>query len=211
MKNNKSGLTSKLRQNWRLDALLGVSALVAILSSLYFLVFPNSGYQGGRNPYYNLRVILDRHEWDVLHTWAGIAMIIAALVHIIIHWEWITATSKRTWQVIVKKRRSFGSRLTYNIILDATTALSFIVCGISSLYFLAFPESGPVGRMFIFNKITWDLIHTWSGVLFTMAAILHFALHWKWIVNITKKVFNNGFKKTKSDASTDLTPVEDAA
>lgn len=196
MKVQKSTLTPKLRQNWWIDAILGVSALVAIVSSLYFLAFPVSGYQGGRNPYYGIKIILERHGWDFLHTWSGVAMILAALVHIIIHWGWITSTTSRTWQVIIGKRKSFGSRLTYNIILDFTIAISFLICTISSLYFLFLPSSGQNGQVFIFDKITWDLIHTWSGVVMTMAAILHVALHWKWVTNITGKMFG-GRKKAE--------------
>jgi len=191
MKHKSSTLTPKLRQNWWIDAFLGLSAFLAILSSLYFLAFPNGGYQGGRNPYYDLVVIFSRQTWDIIHTWSGLAVIMAALVHILIHWGWITGTIKRSWQVITKKREHFGSRLTYNILLDVITAVSFILCTLSGVYFMFFVESGPSSAGFIFNKTTWDLIHTWSGVVFTITAILHFALHWKWIVNITRKIIGS--------------------
>jgi hypothetical protein len=155
-------------------------------------------------------VILDRHAWDILHTWSGILMIFAALVHIIIHWTWIKSTIKRSWQVILGKRSSFGTRLTYNIILDATIGVSFIICAISSVYFLIFPASGSAGQVFIFNKTTWDLIHTWSGVLMIMTALLHFGLHWKWVVNISSKMFGNRMKKSRNeDSLSDLEPIQD--
>ena len=32
---------------------LGVAAIIAVLSSIYFLVYPISGYQGGQNPQYS--------------------------------------------------------------------------------------------------------------------------------------------------------------
>ncbi|MFN2303798.1 MAG: DUF4405 domain-containing protein, partial [Anaerolineales bacterium] len=66
---------------------------------------------------------------------------------------------------------------------------SFLICSFSSVYFLIYPDSGPLSPILIFNKTTWDLIHTWSGVLMTVTAILHLALHWKWVTNITKKMF----------------------
>jgi hypothetical protein len=209
MKTKKSTLTPKLRQNWWIDAALGIGAVVAILSSLYFLAYPVSGFQGGRNPQYDLRVILDRTEWDVLHTWSGVLMIFAALVHIIIHWDWIIGTAQRSWQVVTGKRNKFAGRLTYNIVLDLVTALSFIICALSSVYFLVLPASGPIGQVVIFNKATWDLIHTWSGIVFTMTAVLHFVLHWKWVSNITKKMFGSLFKKSQiNESSPDLDPVQ---
>jgi len=185
----KSSLTPKLRQNWWIDAVLGISAVIAVLSSIYFLAYPVGGYQGGRNPYYNIRIIFDRHTWDMLHTWTGILMIISALLHVIIHWSWITGTANRTWQVITGKRQLFGPRLTYNIILDALIGISFVICAVSGIFFMYYPHGGQNTQTFLFSRYTWDMLHTWSGVVLTIAAILHFTLHWKWVVNITGKFF----------------------
>jgi len=193
----KSSLTPKLRQNWWVDAILALGTIVAIVSSLYFLAFPIGGYQGGRNFYYDFSLIFSRQTWDIIHTWSGVAMIMAALIHILIHWGWITGTIKRTWQVILKKRKGFGKRLSYNIILDVVIGLSFLICAISGVYFLYFVESGPVSNVILFNKITWDRIHTWSGVLMTITAILHIALHWNWIINITRKMFSKSQDRLK--------------
>lgn len=188
MKNKKSELTPRLRQNWWVDALLGLTALLALVSSLYFLAFPNGGYQGGRNPYNNLVLVFNRQTWNLIHTWTGAAMIFTALIHIVIHWPWITGTASRSWKVIMGKRPAFGSRLTYNILLDLTIAVSFVLSAVSGVLFMIFPASGPEGYLWLFSKTFWDLLHTWSGVLMSIAAILHFTLHWKWIVNITKKL-----------------------
>lgn len=188
MKKNKSALNPRLRQNWWIDTLLGINALLTLTSSLYFLTFPIGGYQGGRNPYYNLVILFNRQTWDLLHTWSGAAMIFTALIHILIHWGWITGTIARSWQVITGKRQVFGSRLTYNILLDLLIGISFVICAISGMMFMFFPASGAQGTMPVFNKTIWDLVHTWSGVIMAMAALLHFLLHWKWIVNITGKI-----------------------
>ncbi len=185
----KSTLTPKLRNNWLIDAALGLGTLIAILTGLYFLVFPVGGYQGGRNPYYDIVLLFDRQTWDLLHTWGSVVMILAALVHMVIHWHWLTGTAGRVWKVIVGKRKGFGLRLSYNILLDAVLALSFLVCMISGLYFLIFTSGGPEAPILLFDKITWDMIHTWSGVFLTFSAVLHFVLHWKWVVNITRKIF----------------------
>jgi hypothetical protein len=206
MKKRKSTLTPKLRQNWWIDMLLGLSAVMAVLSSIYFLVYPVGGYQGGRNPSYNTVLVFDRRTWDILHTWMGVAMIAAALVHVIIHWTWITGTISRTWQVITGKRKGFGLRLTYNILLDAVIALSFLVCAVSGVYFMYFAPSGSSSQSLIFSNSTWDLIHTWSGIVMVIAAVLHFALHWKWVTIITTKVF--GTRNSLSVGMDDTRPVE---
>jgi hypothetical protein len=204
MKQNKSTLTPKLRQNWWIDMVLGITAVIAVLSSVYFLIYPISGYQGGRNPQYDAVLIFNRLTWDIIHTWSGIGMIFAAIIHVAIHWNWIIQTAIRTWHVITRKRKPFAARLTYNIVLDASTALSFIICTVSGLYFLYFVPQGPSNQVILFNKTTWDLIHTWSGVVMTIGAILHFALHWKWVTNITGKIFAKR-ERTKIDPV--VTPV----
>lgn len=204
----KSNLTPKLRQNWWLDAVLGISAVIATLSSIYFLVYPDGGYQGGRNPYYNIRLIFDRTTWDLLHTWSGLIAIMAALLHIIIHWRWITGTANRTRQVIFGQRKKFGFRLTYNIILDAIIGISFMISAISGVYFMFNSNGGPDAQTILFSRFTWDMLHTWSGAVMIMAAILHFALHWKWIVNITGKLLGKGTHKSL-ESETSLSSIQE--
>lgn len=208
MKTRKSPLTPKLRQNWWVDAGLGISAVLAVLSSIYFLVYPNLGYQGGRNPYYNATLIFSKQTWDLLHTWSGALLVMAALLHVIIHWAWIKGTVVRSWQVITKKRDGFGLRLTYNILLDVTIAISFLICSLSGVYFMLNPSSGQTTVSYIFDKTTWDLLHTWSGVIFTTTALLHIVLHWKWITNITAKMFGTKQQKTQTDQAI-LEPVKE--
>ncbi|MBG0787481.1 MAG: DUF4405 domain-containing protein [Anaerolineaceae bacterium] len=208
MKKRKSTLTPKLRQNWWLDAGLGISAILAILTSIYFLIYPNTGYQGGRNPYYNTTLIFSKQTWDLLHTWTGAIAIMVALLHVIIHWTWIKGTAVRTWQVITKKRDGFGLRLTYNILLDVTIAISFLICSLSGVYFMLNPSSGQTATSFLFSKTTWDMLHTWSGVIFAATALLHIVLHWKWITNITGKMFGT-HKNNKQIGQAILEPVEE--
>jgi cytochrome b subunit of formate dehydrogenase len=191
MRKKRTTLSPKLRQNWWIDAALGISAVLAIASSLYFLAFPVGGYQGGRNPYYDLTVIFNRKTWSILHIWFGLGMILAAVIHIIIHWKWITGTMKRTWHVVTGKRKKFGLRLTYNIFLDAVVAVSFLVCAVSGLLLMFDTSPGFTNEVFIVDRVTWDLVHTWSGVLMVISAVLHFVLHWKWVTNITEKMLGN--------------------
>jgi len=206
MKQNKSSLTPKLRHNWWIDMTLGVTAVLTVISSIYFLVYPSSGYQGGRNPQYNAVLVFNRLTWDMIHTWSSIGMIAAALIHILIHWDWISGTLNRSWQVITRKRKPFSRRLTYNIVLDGSIAISFLICMVSGFYFLYYAQRGPTNEVLHLTKTTWDLIHTWSGVIMTIAAILHFALHWKWVVNITQKILSSRIKFRKNQVVT--SPVE---
>jgi hypothetical protein len=39
----------------------------------------------------------------------------------------------------------------------------------------------------IFDRFTWDALHTGAGVIFILAAVVHFAIHWRWVVMVTKR------------------------
>jgi len=43
----------------------------------------------------------------------------------------------------------------------------------------------------LFLRSTWDVIHTWSGVVMIITALLHFSIHWRWITKVTEKIFRS--------------------
>ncbi len=186
---NKKGVTSLTRNNWLMDFGLFLTAIITILSGIYFLYLPDGGFKGGRNPLYGIRIIFLRETWEWLHTWIGLAMVVIALVHVIFHWKWVKSMFKR---VVSGASAQLNPRARYNLWLNAVTAFSFLICALSGLYFL-FAGGSEGGRnpdpMFLFSRTAWDMVHTWSSVIFIISAILHFAIHWRWIRNVTKKVF----------------------
>jgi len=186
---NKRGVSRLTRNNWVLDAGLFLTALVTVFSGIYFLFLPDGGFMGGRNPWYGVRILFLRETWEWLHTWIGLAMVVIALAHLIFHWKWVKSMVTR---VFSGKTGEMSGRGRYNLGLNTVTALSFLISALSGLYFLLTPGSEG-GRnpdpMFLFSRSAWDMVHTWSSVVFILAAILHFAIHWGWITRVTKKVF----------------------
>jgi hypothetical protein len=64
-----------------------------------WLILPSSGYQGGRNPFYNATFYsLTRHQWNDIHLWVSLVMIGIVLVHLALHWRWIVCTARRYTQ-----------------------------------------------------------------------------------------------------------------
>ena len=181
----KSGISNITQRNWWTDAVLFSSALIAALSGVYFLYFPVGGYQGGRNPYYNVQILFDRHTWDDLHMWAGIAMIAVAVLHIFLHWSWVVNMTKRMVKDLLGKNGKMNQRGRLNLLLNILVGLSFVLTAFSGVYFLFIPEGrAAVDPMFLFSRTTWDLIHTWAGVTLIAAAVIHLAIHWRWIVKV---------------------------
>ena len=188
----KTQIVSKQTQrNWWVDTALFCSAVLAALSGIYFLFLPSGGYQGGRNPYYNIQILFQRETWDDLHTWGGVVMIAVVIIHLVIHWSWIVSMSRRMWNELTSRSKSMNSRGRLNLVLNLIVAASFLLTAISGVYFIFVPgERKIVDPMFLFSRTTWDLMHTWAGVILMIAALMHIAIHWKWVTKVTGKMVN---------------------
>ena len=76
----------------------------------------------------------------------------------------------------------------FNVAVDALIGLSFLLAAISGVYFLYYPDNhAATDPMILFSRGIWDLVHNWSGVVMTLAAVTHFAIHWKWVVKVTRR------------------------
>lgn len=187
-------LSGKTRGNWLIDAAVFASGLGAAISGVYFLFIPSGGYQGGRNPWYGVTVVFTRHTWDDVHTWAGVAMIVAAVVHFSIHWAWVKTMARRVWQSLGPGRVKVSEGARVNLNVDIVIALSFLLTAVSGIYFLFVPAGGYQGGAnpawdpgFLFSRTTWDLIHTWAGTIMIIAAVIHFVIHWGWVTKVTRR------------------------
>ncbi len=181
-------ISKQTRNNWLIDAALFFSAIIAALSGIYFLFLPSGGYQGGRNSWYGVTILFDRHTWDDLHTWGGMAMIIAAVIHLAIHWKWVVGMVRRIAREVTGGGATLNAYGRFNAALDALVGVSFLLTAVSGVYFMFTPYNHRASVGFIFSNATWDLVHTWSGVVMIIAAVIHFAIHWRWVVNMTKKM-----------------------
>lgn len=187
-------MSSRTKQNWLIDAAVFIGALLAGLTGIYFLYLP-SGYEGGRNPLYEINILFGRSTWSDLHTWGGILMILAVVIHFAIHWQWVKMMSRRIGRTLVGKGKGFSRGAKINLVVDLLIGLSFLVTAVSGIYFLFLPTGYQGGRNpgwdpgLLFSRTTWDLIHTWAAVVMILAALLHLLIHWRWIVNVTRRFF----------------------
>jgi preprotein translocase subunit SecY len=188
--NKRKGMSMQTRANWLIDAAVGAGGLLAALSGIYFLYLPSGGYRGGRNPAYGIEILFERHTWSNLHAWTGVLMIAAVAIHFAIHWRWVKMMARRMAGALTNGGSNMSQGAKFNLGLDIVVAASFLVCALSGIYFLFAPSGGHgVEAGFLFDRTTWDMLHTWSGVVLVSAAVVHFAIHWRWVKNVTKKFF----------------------
>ncbi len=192
----RSNLSPTTRRNWWIDAIVFIGAALSILTGIYFLYLPVGGYQGGRNPTYGITILFERHTWSDLHTWGGIAMIAAVAIHLWIHRSWIGMMTRKMTASLQNRGVGLSKGARVNVLVDSVIAVGFLLTAISGLYFFFEPASG----VFLFSSQTWDVIHTWSAVALTLAAIYHLYIHWLWVTKVTTKMFRRQTSPSASPA-----------
>ena len=189
----KSKVSEQTKNNWLVDSVLLISALLVSISGIYFLYLPVGGYQGGRNPYYGIQILFERHTWSDIHIWTGVLMIVVILIHIPLHWNWVVNMTKRMVKDMFGKENSINIRSRLNVFINMLVGFTFALTALTGVYLLFVPggpQSALNDPMILFGRTTWDLIHTWSGVVLGIAAMIHFAIHWKWVVKVSRKILN---------------------
>jgi len=188
-------ISKQTQQNWVIDTAVFAGALLAGLTGIYFLYLPSGGYEGGRNPTFGLSILFGRDTWSDLHTWGGILMILAVVIHFAIHWQWVKMMSRRIGRTLMGRGNGFSRGAKINLIIDLVIGFSFLITAVSGIYFLFLPHGYQGGRNpgwdpgLLFSRTTWDLIHTWAAVAMILAASLHLLIHWRWVVNVTRRFF----------------------
>jgi len=184
----KSRVSNQTRNNWFIVLVLTVSGLLITFSTFYFLFLPSGGYQGGRNPAYGIVIIFTRTTWDLIHTWAGVVIIAIAAIHIPLHWSWIVRTTKNIFTILIGQSNGMNALGQFNLLVNGLIGVSGVIATLSSFYFLFFAGAQNNSSSLIFTRSVWDAIHTWSGVIMIAAAILHFAIHWRWVFKVAGKL-----------------------
>jgi hypothetical protein len=162
--------------------------------------------------------LFERHTWSDLHAWGGVLMIAAIAVHFAIHWEWVKRMSRRMVSALSAREEGLSRGAKLNVALNALVGVSFLACAVSGIYFLFAPSGGFQGGLnagwdpgLLFSRTTWDLIHTWSGVVLSATAAVHFAIHWRWARNVSVRFFLSLWPRHKTSPKSGVGRVAPAS
>ena len=94
------------------------------------------------------------------------------------------------------KRNSLSTKLHYNWYIDAVLFLGALLAVLTGIYFFFYPLGGYMGGrnpdygvIIFFARETWEVLHDWTGIAMIAAALVHVAIHWKWILGTFKRIF----------------------
>lgn len=111
---------------------------------------------------------------NTIHEWLGVSLTGALITHLLLHWDWIVNVGKEFFRKFLHQSR-----------------LNFVV---DTLFFIAMTGSIFSGILISKNVLatlgiqldvdrSWKMIHTLTSDASLIALGIHFALHWKWVVN----------------------------
>ena len=137
----------------------------------------------------------------LIHEWLGVALIVSVVVHLLLHWKWITATVKRFFSKMAGiQRLKMG--------VDILLFLDVVLLMMTGL--LISKEVMPaLGLSVSTTSRFWRVMHTTSADWMIYLIGVHLALNWKWVVNVFKKLFR--IKRKKQVASQETSPTGELA
>ena len=109
-----------------------------------------------------------------LHEWLGVAVGILAVYHLLVHWQWVKAVTRR-----LLGRTSGEARWFYAMDVGLTVGfLTILVSGLVISTWLDLPLQ---------NYLVWRDAHILSSLATLLLAVIKIGFHWKWIICVAKR------------------------
>ena len=121
-----------------------------------------------------------------VHEWLSLAVAGTVIVHLLLHWDWVTNLSKRFFNNPLHISR-------VNYVVDLLAFISFIVAMLSGLVISRVVM--PSFDIQLVGGFGWRGIHNTSANLTLLLVAVHFGLHWDWVRNVFQRIFTPPFKQ----------------
>ena len=115
-----------------------------------------------------------------LHEWFSLFFIIPFVIHLLLHWDWVTRSFGRLFANITARER-------FNIVWDYLLYLMMLLVFVSG--FLVSVALLPALKISLNIQDFWSKIHHDSATFIMPMLGVHLALNFSWIVKLTKRMF----------------------
>ena len=115
-----------------------------------------------------------------LHEWFSLFFIIPFVIHLLLHWDWVTRSFGRLFANITARER-------FNIVWDYLLYLMMLLVFVSG--FLVSVALLPALNISLNIQDFWSKIHHDSATFIMPMLGVHLALNFSWIVKLTKRMF----------------------
>jgi hypothetical protein len=114
-----------------------------------------------------------------VHEWLCVIAVVPLLFHVVINWN-------QTLQILRRFAERMRSTPKVNLVVDAALFVAFVTVMLSGLLI-----SQSVARSLgvtIAPDSLWTSTHAWSADATMLLLLVHFVLHWRWIVSAAGKL-----------------------
>ncbi len=115
-----------------------------------------------------------RLSGEAIHEWLGIALGAAIVTHLLLHWQWIVATTKR-----IVSKLPWPTRVNYLLNVLFFIDMTIIIFTGLMISKTALPALG----IQLAAGGAWRTLHSLASDAGVLIFGLHIALHWQWIVS----------------------------
>jgi len=120
-----------------------------------------------------------RFSGIAVHEWLSLALAATIVIHLLLHWSWITAVAVRFF-----KNLWHTSRLKFMV--DLLLFVMFVTVMVSGLMISRSVLPG-LGIQLQQTSLVWRRLHSLSADSSILLVGLHFALNWGWVVSMVKR------------------------
>ena len=111
-----------------------------------------------------------------MHQWLGLAVAAVAAYHLFTHESWVNAVTSRFFGQLAAR-----SRLYY--LIDAALLIGFTAITATGLVISSWLN------LQLASYDAWRFVHIAASIATLFVSVLKLALHWRWIVLVTKNIF----------------------
>jgi hypothetical protein len=114
-----------------------------------------------------------------VHEWLCVITVVPLLFHVIVNWDMTLAILRRFAQLVKAMPK-------VNLVVDAVLFVTAVTVMLSGLLVSQYVLSTFGLR--VTPTALWVTTHRWSADATILLLLVHFALHWRWIVNVAGKL-----------------------
>lgn len=126
-----------------------------------------------------LVALAPRFSGIAIHEWLGIAFGAAIITHLLLHWQWIVAVTRRFFSAT-----AWSARINY--MLNALLFVAVTTIILSGL--MISEEVLPLLGITASHGGIWKRLHSLAADLTIILTGIHLALHWSWLVNAVRRL-----------------------
>jgi hypothetical protein len=115
-----------------------------------------------------------------LHDWSGIILAFFVGAHAILHWKWLLTMTKKLFNSSLFKRKKI------NFFIDISMGVVGLIVFITGI--IKFPTFQLIVGYFYTVSELILILHDWGSIILIILALTHLVLHWKWIVQMARKI-----------------------